>query len=393
MQLGRLGLGLGIAIAIVLGIAACEGSDDDDVEGSAGEAGHQAAGAPTTETGGAGGEGAMTSGGTQAGTAGSSSAGEGGGGGQGGDAGPAVSGEDCDGNPYTLDAERTRLCVLLASCAGPSFGPIPDNLGGDLSVSSCLRQGPAFTVFQFRTTPPDQPLRFDARASACSESITTCDDVLACAGYRLPVAECDDDAQTRCEGELAINCGAQPSVTDCERTTGQAGACQLLGEGAEQRAACVVKEACDEAAGSFACDGDTLYRCTAQGVGEGSDCSQFGLTCQTDATYSGCVEPAPSTPCDMPGKAECSGNAQTFCSADGLLYSHACGAFGELECIEGSGDLPSDGVWLDCLPSGCQTLLDEVEKCDGDDLLTDFGLRLHCPDYGFTTCEHSRCVN
>jgi hypothetical protein len=32
-------------------------------------------------------------------------------------------------------------------------------------------------------------------------------------------------------------------------------------------------------------------------------------------------------------------------------------------------------VALDCLPTGCQTLLGEIEKCDSDDLITEFGLK------------------
>lgn len=392
-------LGVGFGLALLLAAVACGKMGGHGPEaGEGGEPGDSGGAGNMSASGGtrsaAAGDGGIEAGGRTA-EAGAPSAGEAGGGAGGSEAAPPVVGQDCNGNAYTLDAEHARLCVLLASCAGPSFSPIPDTFGGGLTVSSCLRQGPALTVFQFRTTPPDQPLMFDARASACAESITTCDDVLACAGFRLPIAECDDGALARCEGDLAINCGKDPSVTDCERTTGKTGSCELLGEGAEQRAACVVKAQCSEDAGTFACDGDTLYRCTEQGVGEGSDCSRFGLTCEASSAwqYGGCIQAPPNAACDAPGRAECSGNAQTFCGTDGRLYSHACGSSGELVCAEGTGDAQTDGVWMDCMPAGCETLLDDFEDCDGDDLITDFGLRLHCPDYGFATCRNLRCAD
>lgn len=398
MKLRRWGLGLGLGLACVLGIAACESSEDDNGGGAgeAGQAGHDAAGAPANELGGA--AGTAAGGAADAGQAGLSgeagagadggragaSGGAGEGGGVGGD-GPApdVSGTDCNGDELTLDADLVRQCVLLTSCAP---------LG---STSDCIADGLDSTSFHLSSSRLT-PFRLDARVAHCIGSLDSCDDVFACTGERYVAEECQN-ASTRCSGNYAINCAGTGRVLDCEKLTGKQDACQVFGEGAEAHAECVVTNEC-EVANEAHCVGDALYRCDEPGAGYGIDCGELGLTCaeQVDG-FAECVLPREPETCDSPGTSSCDGAIIKVCGDDGIAYERDCSLLGDLVCGEGEGDQPQDTPWFDCVPKGCSTRFEVSDRCDGGELVLDFGqdnpgVRIACTDYDLATCSDHRCI-
>lgn len=388
---------MGMALVAALGFVAC--ADDDDVPGpSAGGGASGGAGAVGNGVAGQGiaGQGGSTSGepasGAGAGLGGGAAAGA-------GAAGESAAGADgagarspgygaggaCNGDESEVDQERVKLCVLLASCAGPTFEPFGKS-NERLWTGACLAGGPVPTEFFFYSNRVNLPRpRVDARVSACPSSIDSCDDVLACAGYRNPHDECEDGS-ARCEGELAINCGEHHVVIDCERTTGQTGTCKVAGG----RAVCDTGQACEPGSPAPTCDGDTLYRCEG-GVSNGTDCAQFGLVCHQFDGKAACIPPLPSTTCTELDTPACDGSRRSYCSPDGLLFEHECNA--PLSCTEVPGDRPFDRVGLEC---GCKFGEDasDGDTCEGDDLrLGTQGFLLHCPDYGFATCRGGVCAD
>ena len=80
-----------------------------------------------------------------------------------------------------------------------------------------------------------------------------------------------------------------------------------------------------------------------------------------------------------------------------MLFDAECGP--GLTCTNGSGDQVIDGPWVDCVPAACYYSDNNLDGCDGDDLLlrmqmdTGEGARAHCPDYGFATCADGACRN
>jgi len=310
-------------------------------------------------------------------------------GGVAGDDPPPVVGVNCDGEPFELDAERVRQCVLLGAC------------GADLQqASECVVHGadPAATQFTSgHVTYPDQP---DARADGCLGSLRSCADVMACTGEGRADAECQDDPTSRCEGELAITCGSSPHVQDCRKLTGKSGNCRVQGQGAQAVAACAVDVQADctgkDDARRVYCDGTVRYGCRA-GVAVGVDCAEFGLSCAEEhydpaATgYAQCVRPPPTTGCAAPGTGACNGTKIELCALGGVSFVRDCSAVGGLTCYQGVGDEPTDHPWFDCVPAGCSMRFETNDACDGDDLMlamdSSNSVRIHCPDYGFATCQ------
>lgn len=397
-------------VAALLGVAAC-GDDDGSLapgaggDASAGEGPGGKAGSGTAGTGAlagapGGGAGADSGGagpGGASGGGGAGAAGEGGSGfgaaGAGGDGPSYGEGTDCNGDAFQVDQQLAKRCVLLASCAGPYFSPFSDNRAGDLSTSECIAHGPVLTAFSFYTNvTSERPFEFDARASACPVSIDSCDEVLACAGYRNPIHECDEDASARCDGELAINCGERPVVIDCARTTGEGGTCKV----ASGRAICDTGQQCQTASSPPACEGDTLYSCDG-GVSNGTDCAAFGLVCHEFQGYAACVTPLPVTTCSELDEPGCDGSKRTYCSPSGLRFEHECKGAAPLTCVEDFGEQVNDRSFLDCLPKGCVFPYYDlrVDECQGDDLRLGIqgDVSLHCPDYGFSTCRNGVCAN
>lgn len=392
-MLGRyawLGCGLGLAVA-----AACsEETAPPSSEAVAGDAGDAAVGAGT-----AGGKRNASAGEPDRGGSRPTLVGVAGDGGAGGSVGagpsagpPAViNGADCTGAELELDGEVVRRCVVALSCLGPDGG----------SVSGCVQYWPKFAGYHLGRfggddgEELDRPLQFATHLEPCVDApLDGCDDVLACSGMRAAADECDGALATRCEGDLAINCSTN-EIKDCKRLTGEAGRCREL----DGKADCLVVPACAEEDGTFACDGDLAYGCRG-GIGYGTDCSQRGMTCGMVAGFSLCRDrELPTETCTNVGETACDGDAMTFCDADGVLFTHDCGESGMTCTDEGPAEEGPTPEWLDCVVAGCKPGDSVQDHCVGDDLVlplsmpSEAAVRLHCPDYGFATCQYDRCAN
>jgi hypothetical protein len=211
------------------------------------------------------------------------------------------------------------------------------------------------------------------------------------------VAEECQNASTRCAGNFAINCGGAGRVLDCKKLTGEEGACQVFGVGADAHAECVVTDECEEPNETH-CVGDVLQRCDEPGAGFGMSCAALGLTCveQVDG-FAACVQPAEPETCEVPGTSSCDGAVIRVCGDDGVAYVRDCSLLGDMVCGEGEGDQPQDTPWFDCVPKGCSTRFEVTDRCDGGDLVLDFGqnnpgVRVSCSEYGLATCSAHHCM-
>lgn len=321
----------------------------------------------------------------------------------------------CNGKPLHLNEDRVAQCVMLTGCTGGRHSP--EYLGSRQRLGECVTDG----LTAFSTSTGGEPGRpgywwptpyvSDARWSACPRTLTSCDDVLACTGFRLPIHECDKQTQARCDGDVAINCGDDALVVDCAKTTGHAGNCQVLGTGATAHAACVVKDACGAASDAVRCDGDRVYQCGADGKGVGADCAQFGLKCYEMksyvAAYAGCAPPPSADACIGRGYSS-DGDDVFYCDPNGKRYAIDCTTGGDFTSYMQSDD-PPDPDFYACRPGDCHDEGEAVwnEICDGDDVRLGLGdggdltlsnspdarAYVHCPDYGFKTCRDGQCVN
>jgi hypothetical protein len=389
----------GAAVVLVAWVAvvACDDtspSNGDEQAGAAGsgDAGEGSGGSESAPGGAPGGAGVSGEGGI----GGVSS--EGGIGGEGGGAPAPFEIQDCQGQPLTLDEDWVRYCVLLASCDGEG------NPRADLGW--CLTAPRPDYVYSLETvggkleylSREPNPDRFAFQA--CQKSIANCDDVLACAGSRRVLDECATDTSARCDGDRAVNCppvsglANRPGVRDCAVLTGKADSCQVIGSGETAYAACVVQASC-ATPGEQSCDGDIAVRCDADGIGEGEDCSQRGLTCRVSEGRAFCAPPLPTATCAPVAKARCEGNAPAYCSPDGLDFvAEACPDEQICAVIDEDFDYQHFG----CKPKDCadEEAIDHSSACDGDDIVLDLSFwsgRVHCPRYGFSTCRDAQCVD
>jgi hypothetical protein len=382
-----------------LSATACGDDDDTSPVGGAGEGGEDvggsggsggSAGSTAVGGGGAGAEAGATPGGA-AGTGGSAgeagASGASGASGAGGDGAAPFEVLDCEQQPVQMDPEWVRYCTVLSACTEEE------------QLLWCLTAPTSPWNFQFGSaTLPLTAERPDFRfeVASCGSDIATCEDVLACAGSRLAGDDCEPDVVAHCDGERAVNCAASRTVDDCERLTGEQGACQLIGEGEEARAICVIAATCSQP-GTESCDGDKVVKCLEGGVAEGRDCAEFGLECAVERGHAVCVPPAPTETCTNTGVARCDDGAITYCNPDGALFrGPQCTVGGAFECGSAGAD-NSDDRWWDCLPAGCDNSWNgEDARCEGDDYVFDAGfmsVRVHCPDYGFATCRGGRCAD
>jgi hypothetical protein len=389
-KLGTIGALSVAALLCGLSVAACGDADDGGTPGasgehsSAGQAGEPDATAGTTATGGgqggAGGELTLGGGGVSAGAAGA-----GGGDGMGGVDSSAVVGRDCNDEAFTLEEEHVRYCTVLASCSSVSLG-------------RCLVAPRSPSEYWFFSSNGGQTVsgvapQLDDRTPLCPATIATCEDVFACTGARSAAEECDANAEARCDGELAINCGNHPELLDCERLTGKAGTCTLTGG----VAGCEVKSDCDTA-GEQGCDGDVAFECGAGAIGFGRDCAALGMKCVEEHGRAFCAE-APVGTCDAVGTAYCEGDQRAFCNSEGELFeAPACGGAGDLTCAIAVGNENVGDYAVDCVPAGCGNAWGGLtEDCEGDDYVAREGywnsLRIHCPAFGFATCRDGRCTD
>jgi hypothetical protein len=401
------GSGLALLLALSVGAPGCTDSPESvgAVAGAAGDDGSHAAGAPhagSTPQAAAGADaGSGTTGGDASGSGGDggtagANTGDGGNAGDAAGAGGQATSEsfaatDCNGDDFELDPEWVNYCVVLSACGASNLAwcLMSPKTGYDVSVSGWRPDQP----YSFKEPQHD---RFEL--ASCEKQISTCDDLLACSGYRLLQNDCDVDATAHCDGERAVNCDSNPGVTagvqDCERLSGEKGACQVVGTGADARALCVVKATCD-APGTTTCDGTKLVTCDATGVGGGRDCAQFGLQCRTSGSEAFCAPALPTQTCDNKGRLFCAENAPAYCNPDGIAFKAPdCGATGDLVCSGGGADHVGDN-WWDCVPRGCSFTAwsSQGGTCEGDELVEDTGfwsVRIRCTDYGLK-CENGGC--
>lgn len=305
---------------------------------------------------------------------------------------PAFQALDCRGQEVAVDEDRVRLCVLLSSCTNAfGVGPCVASSGPlDIYGISWRTTGlPVPPSSNFRPHQPTWPL------NDCALPLDSCADVLACAGFRLPIGECEVSQAARCEGELAINCDGDGGVTDCQRTLGVTGACHVTGNGADARARCTLAEACTEPSGTESCQGSIRTRCV-DGVVEALDCAEFGLGCEQQGALAACVTPLPSETCDTPNNVYCQDGSPTMCNRNGVLFqAPPCNLAGDLSC-GGLSDTIDRRAY--CVTPGCAYSYDEPsfdDHCEGDDYVSAVGfesVRVHCPAYGFTTCGRRLCT-
>jgi hypothetical protein len=323
--------------------------DDEDAIGEGGDDG----------IGGSGGKGGS-----------SGSAGKGGGAGEGGTAGePTGAGGaytgpvDCNGDPFEINEEVVRSCLLYESCY--PYAP-------DTGISTCV------------TVNVQQA--FSGRA--CTATAESCEDILDCTGAgfvddNAPVT-CSD-AVARCEGNLAVNCGGlndiPPFFIDCDRMGGECGIRP------DDIADCLVNDACTqpdpgpgESYASGCVENTDLYYYCAGGKGYGYDCTNFAANCEETETGGGCFYSVTSCGADS---VSCSGDTAVQC-VDGERYQYDCGSVG-LSCAV-------DPPYRYCLAPGCTTTDADTceESCSGSELTFCYGgapVTVDCQDYGFESCR------
>jgi hypothetical protein len=370
------------------------GGGESSVSGPGDPSGGAAPAGAGGSRGGAGPGGAPSEGGApRAGAAGATS------GGDAGEAGapndtelPYVAKNACTGEPVTLDEALLRWCVVTSACTGTE-------------VVWCLNDVGTNVVMDFSSFTGAPPFKAQrppiglAGVATCAADVASCDDVLACAGFKRAEAECATSKATRCEGDIGIFCGniarPEPSVVDCVRMTGKAGTCRVVGSGDAARALCVVDDSCPGPDGSTWCQGDMLRRCNG-GRSDGIDCAAFNLDCvQISAGYAECAPPLPQTICNQPGTPYCDGDKPAYCNPDGLLFElPSCSVAGQLTCDDTLG---MDDMGVGCYPKGCAAEPEDpgFGHCEGDDYVFngELHLRVHCPSYGFATCRDNVCAN
>jgi hypothetical protein len=314
-------------------------------------------------------------------------------------------GVDCHGEPMELDPEWVRYCTVLAACTPTLEEDLPGGASyTGLDLAECLSTVKSLWSFRFFGDEQGTNLRaghpdFKVNFVACPNSLDDCEDVLACSGKSRDVPACANDASSRCDGDLAINCGEENHVSNCARLTGLSNSCQLVGG----KAVCVVAPTC-AAPNTDSCDGTKVVHCADNGIGYGKDCAQFGLTCVLEADRALCLPPLPTETCTERGTAKCVDGVRRYCSPDGISFeSPACNSVGDLACSLGGADNNGE-YYVECMPQGCAadfySIYNDDVSCEGNDYVNENGnrkLRVSCPANGFATCTDSsgyaHCTN
>ncbi len=345
-------LALAGGCANIVGLSGLEDEDAVGTSGSAGRGGSAGKGGSSGSAGkgGGAGEGAQAN--------------EGGSAGEPTGAGGAYTGPvDCNGDPFELNEQVVRSCLLYESCY--PYGP---DTGVSLCVTLNLQQA------------------FSGRS--CTKTAETCADVLDCTGAgfvdeNAPVT-CSDSA-ARCEDNLAVNCGGlndiPPFFIDCDAMGG------TCGIRPDDIADCIVNDDCDqpdpgpgESYASGCVENTDLYYYCAGGVGYGYDCNNFAANCEETDTGGGCFYSVTSCGADS---VSCSGDTAVQCIG-GERYQYDCGSVG-LSCAV---DPPNRY----CLAPGCTTTDADTceESCNGSKLTFCYGgaeVTVDCEDYGFESCR------
>ncbi|HKO46579.1 MAG TPA: hypothetical protein VJV79_02580 [Polyangiaceae bacterium] len=331
------------------------------------------------ESGGNGKSGAASLGG-EGGEAGSDA--EAGGGGEaGGTQSPPVG---CDGKTgFEPNAQIVRSCLLRAGC-DPTFAPLR-------TISTCV-------TYNTQAALPGE---------TCNLTSMTCADFEDCEHIGIAHDDLCGGTQatgTRCQGNLAINCGnyaGDDRFFDCAAL---GGTCGTLNYENVLFADCKMDIAPDSCVGlpsseaqNFCHSGggttdDLRYFCW-EGQAFGSSCSSLASCIDTPEQGTGGASAVGNAQCfydtdrcQGPDSVSCSGDVATVCSG-GSQFKYNCGSVG-LSC-----DISAGAEY--CLAPGCEPA-DVDSKCqescsdDGASLTFCYGgapFSVACKDYGFARCS------
>jgi len=359
-----------LALPSLLGCA-----DEDELGGKGNHAG--------SSSGAAAGHGA----GARSGAGGESGVdGESGEGGEGGSKASRFLG--CDGlTEFQPNPQIVRSCVLRAGC-DPSFAPVR-------TISTCV-------TYNTQAALPGE---------ACNLGSMTCADFERC--EHIGVAHddlCGGNQQTRCEGELAVNCGNDDGDDRFFDCAALGGTCATFNDEGKRFADCKLDVSPDSCSG-LPNDGSKAFCHSGQGKSDDLryycwDGQAFGSSCSSHAS---CIDAPDSSAsseqggaggaadsgnalcyfetdsCQGPDGVSCNGGIATVCSG-GSLFKYDCGSVG-LACAVGNSHEY-------CLAPGCGPADVDVackEGCSADGSRLSFcygGLpySVECADYGFTHC-------
>ena len=299
--------------------------------------------------------------------AGATNQGEGGEAGQANELPPALG---CDGvTTFIPNAALVQSCIVRAGC-NPDLVPVRN-------ISTCV------TYDTQQALPGER----------CTLNAKTCADYQACEHVGIAQDDlCGAGQETRCEGNLAVNCGnyATSQFSDCDAL---GGTCATYDYQGTTYADCKLDIAPDSCAGmsddtKFLChraknEDDLRYYCW-QNQAYGASCSDLAR-CDIDATSSNatCFYKLPT--CSQ-SSVTCESDVDTVCSS-GSLFEYDCGAVG-LSCSVTAG---SDY----CLAPGCKAADVDThctESCSADSKQLTFcyggaPYTVNCTDYGFNHCE------
>jgi hypothetical protein len=358
------GVAVGSLSALALfGCASIIGLDDYTVAGNAGQGGS------TGGTSSAGRAGAVSGG--SAGEAGSSASGEGGEGGEGDEGGEGGESPTCGVTSFVPNENVIRSCILRAGCSPYT------KLGR--TISTCV-------TYDTQAALPGEN---------CNINSTTCKEYEDC--EHVGVAQddlCGGTKGTRCENNLAINCGNYDinQFYDCTALGGTCATYAFSDTNHTLYADCKLDIPADSCAGvttdtlefchSAVGEVDTRYYCY-EGQAYGAQC-ELGY-CADDATpgKASCYFTLPK--CTGSTVPTCKNNVANVCSSGGL-FKYDCGAMG-LTCgvTEGTEYCFAPGCNAADVDTNC------TESCsdDGSQLTFCYGgapYTVKCSDYGFSQC-------
>jgi len=330
------------------------------------------------------------------------SAGESGKGGESGEGGSLPAAVGCDGETaFEPNEQIVRSCILRAGC-DPTFAPVR-------TISTCVT---------FNTQAA-------LAGESCNLTSTSCADFEECEHVGIAHEDlCGDETEgTRCQGELAINCGnyeGNDRFFDCAAL---GGTCGTLTYGKVLFADCRLDISPDSCAGLPSTDGKNYCH-----AGDGSnadlryycwDGQAFGSSCSNLAS---CIDTPPQDGSNEGGEAgaggaggaggtgsgsgpevgnascffntdscsgadsvSCSGEVATVCSG-GSRFKYNCGSVGLACSISGQNEY--------CLAPGCNAadvsvVCQEGCSADGSRLTFCYGgapYTVECADYGFKQC-------
>ena len=288
----------------------------------------------------------------------------------------------CDGKTeFEPNTQIVRSCILRAGC-DPTFAPVR-------TISTCV-------TYNTQAALPGE---------SCNLTSTSCADFEACEHIGVaPAGMCGSTpvTGTRCQGNLAVNCGnytGDDRYFDCAALGGTCGT--LTYEGV-LFADCKLDVAPDSCVGKPSSDTDHFchsgagkddlrYYCW-EGQAFGSSCSSLASCIDTPEAGSsdpsavgnaGCFFDTAS--CQGPDSVSCNGAVATICSG-GSSFKYNCGSVG-LACGVTAGNEY-------CLAPGCKAA--DVDKCqescsdDGATLTFCYGgapFTVDCKAYGFARCS------